>query len=112
MVTGLGILGFHLAGKKVWWSWYINLGCQALWFTYAVVTSTPAFIVAALFYTFVFGNNAKKWTKEQFSTKKEASGNISKDRNRRRPSVYWWLRKRLGARHVGERARTVDGNSS
>lgn len=78
----VGITGFYLAGKKVWWSWYINLGCQTLWLTYALVTSTPAFAITALFYSFVFGNNAIKWTKEEISKKKEASADISKDRNR------------------------------
>lgn len=64
-ITIVGLIGFHLAGKKVWWSWYINLGCQTLWFTYAVVTSTPAFIVTALLYTFVFGDKGTHFKEER-----------------------------------------------
>ncbi|QED11617.1 nicotinate ribosyltransferase [Arthrobacter phage Qui] len=68
-VTAIGIFGFFMAGKKVWWSWYINLSCQALWFAYAFYSGTPAFFFAASFYTIVFGWNAYKWTKAHFLNK-------------------------------------------
>lgn len=68
IVTAVGITGFFFVGRKVWWAWYINLACQALWFIYAIVTDQPGFIIAALFYTIVFGKNAYQWTKERFST--------------------------------------------
>lgn len=79
VIGAIGILGFYLAGKKVWWSWYINLGCQTLWFAYAIVTSTPAFAITALFYTYIFSINAYRWTIEHISKKKEAIGNLSEN---------------------------------
>lgn len=66
ILTVVGVTGFFLAGRKVWWSWYINLGCQALWFIYAFVTEQYGFIFAALVYTVVFTKNAIAWTKEHF----------------------------------------------
>lgn len=64
ILTAVGLTGFVLAGRKVWWCWYINIGCQALWMTYAIVTEQWGFIVASLAYTFVFTKNAIKWTRE------------------------------------------------
>lgn len=64
VLTIIGLTGFVLAGQKVWWSWYINLACQALWFAYAIVTQQYGFVVAAIVYSFVFFRNAVKWTKE------------------------------------------------
>lgn len=63
----VGVVGFILAGRKVWWSWYINLACQALWFAYAIVTEQYGFIATALVYTVVFGKNAISWTMERFN---------------------------------------------
>lgn len=64
VLTIVGLTGFILAGRKVWWCWYVNIACQALWFTYAIVTEQYGFIVASLAYTVVFTQNAIKWTKE------------------------------------------------
>jgi hypothetical protein len=64
ILTAVGLTGFILAGKKVWWAWYVNVGCQALWFTYAIVTEQYGFIIASMFYTVVFLKNAIAWTRE------------------------------------------------
>jgi hypothetical protein len=69
LLTVVGLTGFILAGRKVWWAWYINIGCQALWFTYAIVTEQHGFIVAAIAYTVVFARNAYKWTTERSPSK-------------------------------------------
>ena len=66
VLTAVGVTGFVLAGRKVWFSWYINLACQILWFVYAIATSQYGFIAAALVYTVVFGRNAYAWTYEKF----------------------------------------------
>lgn len=71
ILTAVGITGFILAGRKVWWAWYINIGCQALWFTYAIVTQQYGFIIAALLYTVVFTQNAIKWTRERHPVRKD-----------------------------------------
>lgn len=65
LLTAVGITGFFLAGRKVWWAWYLNITCQALWFSYAIVTEQYGFIGAAALYTYVFTQNAIKWTKER-----------------------------------------------
>ena len=64
VLTAVGVTGFVLAGKKIWWAWYINIGCQALWVTYAIVTEQWGFIVASAVYTVVFTRNALAWTRE------------------------------------------------
>lgn len=65
VVTGL--LGFIAVGRKVWWGWYVNLGSQALWFTYAIVTQQWGFLIGAVAYTLIFSLNAYKWTRERFA---------------------------------------------
>lgn len=64
VLTAVGLTGFILAGRKVWWCWYINIACQGLWLAYALVTEQYGFIVAALVYTVVFTQNAVRWTRE------------------------------------------------
>lgn len=61
----VGIAGFILAGKKVWWTWYINIAAQGLWFTYAIFTNQPGFLASSVVYTAVFSRNAYLWTKER-----------------------------------------------
>jgi hypothetical protein len=70
VVGAVGLTGFYFAGKRVWWSWYINLGCQILWFAYALVTGQPAFLVTAAVYFVIFAINACKWTKEHLAVKR------------------------------------------
>lgn len=70
VVGAVGLTGFYFAGKRVWWSWYINIFCQALWISYALVTGQPAFLVTAAVYSVIFGLNAYKWTKEHFNVKR------------------------------------------
>lgn len=65
ILTAVGLTGFVLAGRKVWWAWYVNLACQGLWFAYALVTEQFGFIVASVVYTFVFAQNAVRWTRER-----------------------------------------------
>ena len=69
LLTIVGLVGFILAGKKIWWCWYVNVACQALWFTYAIVTKQYGFIVASVVYTVVFTQNAIKWTREHRNEK-------------------------------------------
>lgn len=62
-MTVVGLVGFILAGRKVWWAWYVNIGCQALWFIFGLVTAQYGFLIASVVYTFVFTQNAIRWTK-------------------------------------------------
>lgn len=68
IVTILGLLGFWLAGKKLWWSWYINIANQVMWVIFALVTDYYAFLVGTAFYLVVFSRNAYLWTTEHFET--------------------------------------------
>jgi hypothetical protein len=72
LLTIVGLTGFMLAGRRVWWAWYINIGCQGLWFTYALITEQYGFIAAALAYTYVFTKNAIRWTREHRAEKVSA----------------------------------------
>jgi hypothetical protein len=65
LLTFIGLAGFILAGKRVWWAWYINIACQALWYTYAFISHQYGFVFSATVYTIVFTQNAIKWTKER-----------------------------------------------
>lgn len=64
LLAFVGLAGFWLAGKKIWWAWYVNIANQALWVTYGIVTAQWGFLVGAGFYTVVFVQNAYKWTTE------------------------------------------------
>lgn len=70
VVVAVGLLGFYFAGKKKWWSWYINLFCQLPWFVYAFVTGQPAFLASAAVYSVIFGFNAFVWTKDHLYVKR------------------------------------------
>lgn len=67
----VGLVGFILAGRRVWWSWYVNLACQGLWFAYAIITSQFGFLISSIVYAFVFTQNSIKWTKDHNANRKE-----------------------------------------
>lgn len=64
VLSAVGLAGFFLAGKKVWWAWYVNIANQMLWLIYSIVTEQYGFLVATFAYTFVFTKNAIRWTRE------------------------------------------------
>lgn len=64
VLTAVGLAGFLLAGRRVWWCWYVNLGCQGLWVAYALMTQQYGFLASAGLYTVVFTRNALAWTRE------------------------------------------------
>lgn len=73
-LSAVGITGFVLAGRRVWWAWYVNLGCQALWLAYSLITKQYGFLAATIVYIFVFWKNARRWTKERKQTKENEDG--------------------------------------
>ena len=77
LLTAVGLTGFILAGRKVWWCWYVNLACQGLWFAYALVTKQYGFIAASVVYTVVFAQNAIRWTREHRVTPPGSDGGVS-----------------------------------
>ena len=37
LLTAVGLTCFWLAGRKVWWAWYVGIAGQALWLAYSRV---------------------------------------------------------------------------
>jgi hypothetical protein len=66
VITAVGIVGFKLAGKKIWWAWWINVANQIMWTVFALATEYYAFLIGTAFYFFVFTQNAVQWTREHF----------------------------------------------
>jgi hypothetical protein len=62
-LTAVGVTGLYLAGKKIWWAWYVGLGAQVLWIAYAIATKQYGFIFSALAYGFVYLKNGRAWQK-------------------------------------------------
>jgi hypothetical protein len=48
----------------------VNIGCQAIWVAFAIVSNNYAFLITAFFYTIVFSKNAWNWTMDHLVTKK------------------------------------------
>ena len=65
VVSAIGSLGFYLAGKKIWWAWYVNIANQLFWILFAFITQNWGFLLATAFYLWVFGRNAYLWTKNR-----------------------------------------------
>lgn len=66
-LTLIGVSGFFLAGRKIWWCWYINIANQILWTAYAVITEQWGFLIGVPIYLGVFIPNAVRWTREHFA---------------------------------------------
>lgn len=64
VLTAVGVFGLFLAGRKVWWAWFVGLGAQALWLTYAIVTDQWGFVVSAFAYGGVYLKNGRAWARE------------------------------------------------
>ncbi len=64
LLTLVGCLGFWLSGNRNRYGWFINLGSQALWLTYAIVTHQWGFIFGAFLYGSVYLRNYLRWRKE------------------------------------------------
>lgn len=69
ILTAVGLTGFFLAGKKVWWCWYVNIANQILWAAYALITDQLGFLIGTFAYTFVFVKNAYAWTRDRNKSK-------------------------------------------
>ena len=63
-LTVMGATTFWLAGRKVWWAWYVGLITQVVWTAYSVATQQWGFLVGVVVYTAVYVRNAVRWTRE------------------------------------------------
>lgn len=66
ILSVIGLIGFYFAGKKVWWSWYINILNQIFWAIYSITTEQYGFMLATVFYFCLFSRNAFLWTRDHF----------------------------------------------
>lgn len=65
VLAGIGILGIYLAGNKSRIGWAVSFGAQALWFTFAIVTTQYGFMLSAVAYGWVYGRNYLRWRAER-----------------------------------------------
>ncbi len=65
LLTAVGVFGLFLAGRRIWWSWYVGVGAQVLWLAYALTTDQYGFILSALAYGWVYLRNALSWSRER-----------------------------------------------
>lgn len=72
-LTAGGLATFILAGKKVWWAWYVGLAGQFLWLAYSLFTEQWGFLVGVVAYSAVYVRNAYLWTKERREDGTEAA---------------------------------------
>ena len=73
-LTLVGVLCFWLAGRKVWWAWYVGLAGQVTWLAYSLVTQQWGFLLGVVLYTVVYTRNAVRWTKEHRAPSHEIQG--------------------------------------
>lgn len=86
LLTIVGVACFFLAGRKVWWAWYVGLAGQALWLAYSLITQQWGFLLGVALYTWVYTTNARRWTREHFSCEANTQRAIQRDfRNSIRP---------------------------
>lgn len=67
VLTAVGVTGLYLAGKRVWWAWFVGLGAQVLWLAYALTTAQYGFVVSAFAYGWVYARNGRLWMRESRS---------------------------------------------
>jgi hypothetical protein len=72
VLTAFGLSCFWLAGRKIWWAWYVGIAGQFVWLAYALITGQLGFIIGSLFYTAIYCENAIKWTRERNKKKTPA----------------------------------------
>ena len=63
-LTAIGLTCFWLAGRKVWWAWYVGIAGQGLWLAYSLSTAQWGFLVGVAAYSVVYAKNAHAWTAE------------------------------------------------
>jgi lipid-A-disaccharide synthase-like uncharacterized protein len=74
VLTLVGCACFLLAGRKVWWAWYVGLAGQVLWLAYSLLTQQWGFLVGVVLYTFVYVGNAVRWTREHRAATEQTDG--------------------------------------
>ena len=65
VLTVVGVTCFLLAGRRVWWAWYVGLASQVLWLAYSVATAQWGFLAGVVVYSWTYAVNAARWTRER-----------------------------------------------
>ncbi len=76
VLTTMGVTCFYLAGRKVWWAWYVGLATQVVWLTYSIVTEQWGFLAGCAFYSWVYVTNAVRWTRERHTQVSTNQGEV------------------------------------
>ena len=63
ILVTVGGTGMFLAGRRIWWAWFVAMLSEILWFTYGYITKQYGFIAGSIIYFTIFATNAYKWTK-------------------------------------------------
>lgn len=66
VLTAFGLATMWLAGRKVWWAWYVGLSGQLVWLAYAVTTGQLGFLFGTVAYSAVYLKNARAWTSQRW----------------------------------------------
>lgn len=74
VLTLVGLTCFVLAGRKVWWAWYVGLAGQSLWLAYSIGTEQWGFLLGVVAYTSVYSVNQARWTREHHADKAAYAG--------------------------------------
>lgn len=45
LLTAVGVFGLYLAGRRIWWAWFVGLGAQGLWVAYALASEQHGFLL-------------------------------------------------------------------
>lgn len=65
ILTGVGVFGLYLAGRKNLWGWAVGLAVQPAWITYGFVTDQGGFIASGLVYGAMYAKNLIWWWREK-----------------------------------------------
>jgi hypothetical protein len=61
----ISMIGLFLAGRKVWWAWFLPAGVQLFWIVLTAQTNPPEFVFASLMLLLVYSFNAFTWVKDK-----------------------------------------------
>ena len=65
ILTAFGLSTMWLAGRKIWWAWFVGIAGQAAWVTYGIVTNQAGFLVGSVACSAIYAKNAIQWTRER-----------------------------------------------
>lgn len=95
LLSILGVLGIFLAGRNIWWAWYITVIVQTFWIVYFFVTHQQSLMIDSMIYFIVFVVNAYYWTKKRNEKVIQDSATLAEQIKKTQESLEQ-LKKELG----------------